>query len=438
MRNFLLSIFIFSLILSFCPIKAEETEKIAKNKEFYHGIDNFIKTEMKKSNADPEKGRYHFVVALSTSHFSSDQQNAIAMKQAACLIANNICTAYDSISSVAWELDVWDTSATFQLSEDGKERREFVSALPKTPMDQSEGGHDTYKSLITILKKLEHPESSIIVLITNSHESRGPIGKHHPIIGKNSEELKTILKEKGFREPIDNSFSLIFEGNDKPAEIFITLALPKDLKSQNNDSENRYPSFPYSTWVPDDSKPDKEVLPEPVKEDPVKPVPQTTTEQPTTEENKGSLPIVPIAIGAAVVLVGIIFAVMPKNKKANVKKGNTHKITFTFADVDYDPEIEDGKTNEIMFFDDAFVIKVKGEENPDEPIPEDAKSVFEVSYSNGDDSFIFLFNEGNVTSDQSELGDIEQMGDKKYMIKNGVAGSLMIDFNGNDYTLIIG
>ena len=132
MKNFFLSIFIFSIILSFCPAKAEITDKIAPNKEFYQGIDNFIKQEMKKSNVDPEKGRYNFVVALSTSHFSSDQRNVVAMRQAACLIANNFCTHSDSISSVAWELDVWDMSPTFLFSEDGKERKDFVNSLPKT------------------------------------------------------------------------------------------------------------------------------------------------------------------------------------------------------------------------------------------------------------------------------------------------------------------
>ena len=208
MKNFLFSIFVFSILFSFFPtsINAEQVDRIAPNKEFYKGIDDFIKGEMRKSNADPEKGKYNFVVALSTSHFTSDQRNVVAMKQAACLIANNICTPFDSISSVAWELDVWDTSDTFKLSEDGAERKQFVNSLPKTTMNESKGGHDTYKALMSILKKIENPESTIVVLITNSHESRGPIGEHYPVIGKNSTELKSLLEQKGFRFPEDNSF----------------------------------------------------------------------------------------------------------------------------------------------------------------------------------------------------------------------------------------
>ena len=377
------------------------------------------------------------------------------MKQAACLIANNFCTCLDSISSVAWELDVWDMSDTFKFSEDGKERKDFVNSLPKTPMDQSKGGHDTYKSLMTILQKVEKPESTIVILITNSQESRGPMGEHYTVIGKNSKELKTLLDEKGFRTPEDNSFSLYFEGNNKPTDIFVTLALPKDLKSIDNNSEDRYPSFPYSTWVPEENKPNLDVLPEPVKEEAKsnvatpketpKPTETTTT---TTEEKKGGLPIVPIAIGAAIVLVGIIFAVIPKGKgdKSKAKKGNTHKFAFTFADNDYEEELEENKIYEMMSFDENFKLRVKGdeanqgqnqEENADE-IPEDAVPVFEVSYSVESDAFILEMSNSSISSDPSELGEIQDLGNKKYMIKNGVAGSCMIDFNKNEYTLIIG
>ena len=84
MKKILLSIFIFLIVLSFCPIYSEDsTYKIAPNEEFYKKIDEFIKEEIKDANADSEKGRYNFVVALSTSHFTSDQKNVVAMKQAA-------------------------------------------------------------------------------------------------------------------------------------------------------------------------------------------------------------------------------------------------------------------------------------------------------------------------------------------------------------------
>ena len=440
MKKFLLLIFVFSMLFAFFPtsINAEQIERIAPNKEFYQGIDNFIKGEMKKSNADPEKGRYNFVVALSTGHFSSDQRNVVAMKQAACLIANNICTRFDSISIVAWELDVWDSSATFKLSEDGVERKQLVNSLPKTPMNQSKGGHDTYKALMSILKKTENPESTIVVLITNSHESRGPIGEHYPLIGKNSTELKSLLQEKGFRFPEDNSFPFYFEGTEKPTEIFITLALPKDLKSMDRNEENRYPSFPYSTWVPDESKPIAEVLPEPVEDESksdVTPIetPSPIETQTTTEEKK--LPIVPIAIGALIVIGGIIFAVIPKNNKGNTKKGKTHKIDLSFADEDYPTEIEENKIYELIYFDDAFdkKLRVKGEENPDESIPEDAKSVLEISVDG--DSFILQLNEATMDSDREELGELQQSGDKKYMLSKGNKCGVFLDFNGERYPL---
>ena len=453
MKKFLLFVLFLGIFVSFFPtsINAKQViDKIAPNKEFYQGIDKFIKAEMKKSNADPEKGKYNFVVALSTSHFSSDQRNVVAMKQASYLIANNLCTVGDSLTSVSWELDVWDISDTFKLSEDGAERRQFVNSLPKTPMDQSKGGHDTYKALMTILKKIEKPESTIVILITNSHESRGPMGEHYSVIGKNSTELKSLLEEKDFRTPEDNSFSLFFEGTDKPTEIFITLALPKNLKSLNDSEANRYPTFPYSTWIPDEYKPSLDVLPEPVKPEPIKEkkdvkqktetpntsdTPSPSETKTTTEKNKTGFPIVPIAIGALILIGGIIFAVIPKNNKGNTKKGKTHKITFTFAENDYSADIEEGKTNELLFFDDSFVMVVKGEENPEIPIPEDAKSVFEISYSVGDDSFIFQFNEASMVTEPSELTDIQDMGGKRYMIKNGVSAYCALEFDKNEYNL---
>ena len=44
----------------------------------------------------------------------------------------------------------------------------------------------------------------------------------------------------------------------------------------------------------------------------------------------------------------------------------------------------------------------------------------------------------SITSDPSEMGELQECGTKRYMIKNGVAGSCMVEFNGTEYTLMIG
>ena len=148
----------------------------------------------------------------------------------------------------------------------------------------------------------------------------------------------------------------------------------------------------------------------------------------------------PIVIGALIVIGGIIFAVMPKNKnnKDNTKKGKTHQIIFTFADNEYSPDIEEGKSKDLLFCDGAFLkeMVVKDEENPENPIPEDAKSVFEISYSVDDDSFIFQLNEASMATD--DLRDFEPMSNNRYRIKNNTPASCSINFNGTDYYLDIG
>ena len=464
MKKFLLSIFIFAIMLSFSPIYSEDsTYKIAPNEEFYKKISEFLKEEIKDANADPEKGRYNFVVALKTSHLTSDQNNVVAMRQAACLIANNLCTAGDSISCVAWELDVWDTSKTFTLSEDGAERKQFVNALPKTTKNKSVGGQDTFNALMSILKKVENPESSIIILITNSHESRGPVGEKYSVVGKDSVELKTLLDEKGFREPEDESFNFYFENNNNnpttiSTTIYLTIVLPKNLKSLNNNEENRYPSFSYASWVPEENKPSAEVLPEPVKED-VKEnstTEVTPTEAPTPvetpikkEDKKSSLPILPIVIGIGsligIVVIIFIIASAIKNSNANKNTKKTHELKFDFANNSIDQEIQEEKTYEMMFFDDTFKMRAKkvegeeqqeGEENGEE-IPEYAKVVFEVSYFATSGHYNFEFINSSVTTDPSDFKEFEDLGNNKYRIKEGFSDSLMVNFEGEDYSLML-
>ena len=449
MKNFLLSIFVFAIILSFCPIYSEDsTDKIAPNKEFYNKIDEFIKDEIKDSNADSEKGRYNFTIALSTSHVTSDQKNAVAMRQAATLIANNICTAGDSISSVCWELDVWEKSPTFTLSEDGAERKQFITYLPQTHKDGSKGGHDTFKTLITILQNIEKPESSIIVLITNSHESRGPVGEKYSVTGRDNKELKSLLEEKGFKAPKEESFDFFFENNDKPITVYLTIVMPKELKSINGNTENRYPSFAYSSWVPEENKPSLEVLPERVKEEitettPSPEVTQTETptpvETPIQENQKGGIPIVPIV--GAVLLIGIIVAIITKKKNSEDKKINTHELKFTFDNKKFEQKIEEEQIYEMIFCDNDFKMRPKKDENEEEreedeeEMQQEATIVFEVSYIATSDYFNFKFIKSSVTTDEFEY--FEPLGDNKYRIKKGFLDSCEVNFENKKYDLEI-
>ncbi len=457
MKKFLLSIFIFAIMLSFSPIYSEDsTYKIAPNEEFYKKISEFLKEEIKDANADPEKGRYNFVVALKTSHLTSDQNNVVAMRQAACLIANNLCTAGDSISCVAWELDVWDTSKTFTLSEDGAERKQFVNALPKTTKNKSVGGQDTFNALMSILKKVENPESSIIILITNSHESRGPVGEKYSVVGKDSVELKTLLDEKGFREPEDESFNFYFENNNNnpttiSTTIYLTIVLPKNLKSLNNNEENRYPSFSYASWVPEENKPSAEVLPEPVKKE----VKENSTPEVTPtatpiqkEDKKTGLPILPIVIGGAgligIVVIFLIISSALKSNKTNTPK--THSLKLNFADNEYNENIEEGKTYEMIWANDIFKIRIKDTTNEQDNEEDDAKSIFEISCytvdnSSVDNSFILKFINGSIIEeDPEDLGEIKIIDnrEKTYQIGyNSSSPTVTVKFEDEEYTLKI-
>ena len=312
---------------------------------------------------------------------------------------------------------------------------------------------------MSILQKVEHPESSIIILITNSHESRGPVGEKYSVIGKDSAELKSLLEEKGFREPEDESFNFYFENNDNPTTIYLTIVVPKNLKSLNNNEEARYPSFNYASWVPEENKPSLEVLPEPVKEEAntTQTSKVTPTETPTTvpspeqkENKKSNLPILPIAIGVAgligIIVIFLIIGAAMKNNKSNKNAPKTHELKFTFADNDFEQQIEEEKTYEMMFFNDTFRMRVKkaegeeqqqeGEQNEEE-IPEDAKVVFEVSYFATSGHFNFEFINSSVTTDPEDFKEFESLGDNKYRIKEGFSDSLMVNFEGEDRSLML-
>ncbi len=432
------------------------------NQSFYKDVNAFIRQEMEKAGADLNFGRYHFVLALSTSHFASDQQHALAMKKASYFIINDFCSFNDLVSCASWEMDLWDMSDTFALDKSEDSRRLVVNALPKTPMDGSQGGHDTYKTLMSIIAKIEDPQSSVIVMMTNSQESRGASVAGSKITGKNSESLKAVLRDKGYSFPADSSFPYFFEGRKNPAEVFMTIAVPKRIVSLSKDSQPRYPAFSYDSWSPSQYRPPIKILPNPMIYSPSKEIPadvsakdsasvasdtpDSSSKDALTEgeekksEKRGGLNlfwIVVLSILAILAAIGAAFAKKASSgKEADKIERAGENITFIFGDENFELSVPPGAFYEMRDIGGSFKILKRGEQDSD--VPEDSPIIFVLSYDLDSSAFIFETVAGNISDSKEDLGELKALGDSKFMLEKNFAASCIVVYGNDEIILSIG
>ncbi len=424
---------------------------VIKDRDFYTNFDNFLKSGIERSGGSLDKGRYHFVIGLSTSHFSSDQQHAMAMTKAAQSIMNTLCVPGDKLTCFAWEQDVWDVSDTVTLRNE-EDLLDASSMLPKGNKDNSQGGHDTYRALTTIISKIDDPESTIIVMMTNSHESRGETGSAKKTTGKDNEEYKAALEGKGFSDPKDRSFQ--FDPDKKQGgEIFVTAVFPKELKSIGGGSEKR---IHFKDIVIKTIKEDKENLPSiandgmgdliPDDEGAADKSTQEPADQkgaPATEGKKGGLPILWIIVAAAV--VGAAAFMLMKGGKGGAKTEKPgEKLQLRFDGSDMEIEVHEGEVHEIRETESGYEAapkKPEGQE-PDSGSGEDgreaAPAIMEISYEPDAESFVIELKEGKMATDADDLGEIKECGESKYMIRKGYSAGCSINYKNDDRELVIG
>ncbi|MGV3721918.1 MAG: hypothetical protein ACO1SX_13475 [Actinomycetota bacterium] len=230
-------------------------------------VDQWLKQEITKSNGKFDAERYHFVVGFSTGHYGSDPVQAIAMRRLAFSLLNNTFAAGDRVTPVSWELRLWDRGKSIDLTADPQTRAAFVDAVPYAPAENSRGGHDTeraiYETLTDVVPK-DGATSTVVLLLTNTNQSQGPVGERVKLFGANNRQLAQAIAQRGYRAPVRHSFTA--QSTSGPVNIDVTALFPKSLSAlAGAPSGPRYPTFPVSTWQPAADRPEAAAsLPNPV------------------------------------------------------------------------------------------------------------------------------------------------------------------------------
>jgi len=230
-------------------------------------VDQWLKQEITKSGGKFDAERYHFVVGFSTGHYGSDPVQAIAMRRLAFSLLNNTFAAGDRVTPVSWELQLWDRGKSIDLTADPQTRAAFVDAVPYAPAENSRGGHDTeraiYETLTGVVPK-DGAASTVVLLLTNTNQSQGPVGERVKLFGANNRQLAQAITQRGYRAPVRHSFTA--QSTSGPVNIDVTALFPKSLSAlAGAPGGPRYPTFPVSTWQPAADRPEATAsLPNPV------------------------------------------------------------------------------------------------------------------------------------------------------------------------------
>jgi hypothetical protein len=231
-------------------------------------INDWLKSEIAKSGGDFDHQRYHFIVGFSTGHYGQDPVHAIAMRRLAFGLLNNSMAVGDKVTSVAWEMHIYNKGHVSSLSDDPTTRKEFVDSVPYSTEENSKGGHDMEHALYDTLTQVVDPaeaKSTIIIMLTNSNQSQGPQGENVPLFGTNNKQLADAIQKLGFRRPPTRA-SFDLQGKDRPLKVDVTALFPQKLESlPDAPTTSRFPTFARETWQPAADRPaPTETLPNPV------------------------------------------------------------------------------------------------------------------------------------------------------------------------------
>jgi len=220
-------------------------------------LDEWLKSEVQKSQGSWSTQRYHFLVGLSTGHFGKDPVNAIAMRRLLFSLLNDSFAAGDRVTPFAWEMTVWNVGTPVILTESPATRGEIVNGVPSSPRADSLGGHDIPRALYDILTKNVSPKearSCIILLFTNTNESQAPTGRNDSLFGENNPLLLDAARERGFRLPTVKQ-SFLLKARDGDVRVDVTALFPDRLESLPNTplAERHY--FAMDSWQPEADRP---------------------------------------------------------------------------------------------------------------------------------------------------------------------------------------
>ncbi|HSV74695.1 MAG TPA: hypothetical protein VLH79_13125 [Chthonomonadales bacterium] len=283
--------------------------------------DQWLKDQITRAGGDVGQGRYHFVIGLKTSHFALNPLHGIAMRRLAFHLVNNTLTAGDQVSAAAWEMSVWRMSDPISLTHDPARRAAFVDQVPYAPSAGNRGGHDTERALYDVLMRLRQnrtpPESTVILLLTNTNQSQAPTRSGVRLFGADNPRLLSAIRSMGYGSPVRHTF--MQRAGDHSLTIDVTALFPRTLQSlPTADGTPRYPTFPRETWQPPADQPRaSEVLPNPVL--PAAAAVPPTAERATPPEEARQFPLwllLLLAILAALLLWALVRWLMGRRRAA--------------------------------------------------------------------------------------------------------------------------
>lgn len=220
-------------------------------------IDEWVRSEVARHGGNFDAQRYHFVIGFSTGHFGSDPVHAIAMRRVAFTILNKTLSPGDLVTPIAWEMNLWDVGPTIRLTEDPQTRAGFVNTVPYAPMHGSRGGHDIERTLhetLTRVVSTDTAPATVILLLTNTNQSQGPIGGGE-LVGSDYPALRQAIADYGYGQPVRHTFAAKSRDGNRSLAIDVTALFPAQMTGFPDAPTTKRVAFPEKTWQPPGDRP---------------------------------------------------------------------------------------------------------------------------------------------------------------------------------------
>jgi hypothetical protein len=176
-------------------LKQPQVDKESLGQE-YPALAELIRQEIRNRGGNPDAQQVHWVFGFSTGHFAADPTAAEAARYLANKLVEELAKAGDSVSAYAWEMDVWDhlpgRPRTVSIQAKTPQFAKSVSELwPRTPRQDTTGGHDTEKAIVEITRELSGAQNAVIILITPTAASVA--AANTKVLGQNDPDYQDVL-----------------------------------------------------------------------------------------------------------------------------------------------------------------------------------------------------------------------------------------------------
>lgn len=280
-----------------------------------------IRDEVSRSGGQLDTQRVQWVFALSTGHYATDPQGARAAREVALQLLASLAAPEDSVTVRAWEMDLWDHLPPEQqrvVLTDPSDIQPGSTPLarlwPTTPIQNTQGGHDTEKVIVNLTTELSSSRDAVLVLLTNdapsvtSKDRIKLLGTNAPSYLQTLEEWRRVEGDKnGATRRV--KYVVATSGRTATAYLEMVLVVPREFSGAafsegKTREELRNPPPPV-----------EEAVEAPVETAPV------VEEEPAAPTNNTGL-IVILVIGALIVLGVVLSRSKPLKFTIQIEGGN--------------------------------------------------------------------------------------------------------------------